>query len=99
MLGLLLNPLILMLLMYWLARHEADLAFYKAFLICFLVSLVVFAAGLAIGSFSLLIYALLLPWALVQFCYLRWKTAFLVFGIFFVYQILLSLALGHIRAS
>jgi hypothetical protein len=96
MLSLILNPLILMFLMYWLARHEADLAFYKAFLICFLVSLVVFAASLVIGPFSILIYALLLPWALVQYCYLRWKTAFLVFGIFFVYQIVLSLALGLI---
>jgi hypothetical protein len=94
MLSLILDPLVLMFIMYLVARHEADLEFPKIFLICFLVSVVVFVVSLAIGPLAIIVYALLLPWALFHFCCLRWKMAFLVFGIFFAYQILFKIVFG-----
>ena len=89
MLFLVLDPLVLISIMYLVARHDADLQFIKLFLICLVLSFLVQGSSLFVGAFALVIYVALLPVALVQFCCLRWKIAALVVGIFLVVKVIL----------
>lgn len=73
MLGIIITAALLSLIMFLVARHEADYSFPKVLLISLGVGIVNFALSLGVGSLIALIVTLgLLVWALHQFCYLRW---------------------------
>lgn len=88
MISLVLDPLVLLLLMWLFARHDADFSYLKVLLITFCVAII--ASFLAsfhpiIGSAS---YVVLIPFALHRFCYISLKQAFIITGIFMAWQII-----------
>ncbi len=93
MLGLLVSAAVLCLIMFVVARHEADYSFPKVILISFCLGLCNFVLSLAVGPWiALVIVVGLTVWALHQFCYLRWGMAGIVTAIYIAVQILLALA-------
>ena len=98
MLGIILSAVILCVIMYVVARHEAEYSLPVVLMVC---------AGLAVCNLflSLLPVLIALPlmiglmmWALHQFCYLRWKTSGIVTAIYISCQIVLGLALAAMRS-
>jgi len=95
MLGILITAALLSLIMFAVARHEADYSFPKVALISLGLGLTNFAITIFAGGLPALIVMLgLMVWALHQFCYLRWGMAGLVTGIYLVCQIVISLVMG-----
>lgn len=91
MLGLVLDALILVVLLYLLARHDADFSFYKAIILS--AALTAIEALSYVLLLSMGIHSFLLPavavfgccvWALVQFFYLQWSKSFLISFLYFI---------------
>ena len=92
MLGILISAASLCIIMYLVARHEADYSLPKVILIAAGLAIINFILSVAIGQLiSLPIMLGLTVWALHQFCYLRWSMAAVVTGIYIVVQIALGM--------
>ncbi len=87
MITLLLSPIIVMALLWLLARHEAELSYYIIFFVVAGVSLAAFLAGLASPWLGLGVYVIGLPFAIARWCYVSLPKAALVTFLFIVIQI------------
>ena len=93
--SIIINAAILSLIMFAVARHEADYYFPKVALISLGLGLCQFLLSLALGPgiITLVVILGLTVWSLHQFCYLRWSRAGIVTGIHIVLQIALLIVL------
>ena len=82
MIGLVLHPGVLIVIMWLVARHNAELNFLTAFLVIFGVSVCSALLGTLHPIAGLVGFIVLLPLALIRFCYLGLKQAFVVTGLF-----------------
>ncbi len=96
MIGLLLNPLVLCILVWIVARSTADIDFGKMFFIAVGVGLVGAALNVAVGGYLALLtvipVAALLVFLLMKYCGLTLQQALIVTGLYFAYQILFVVA-------
>jgi hypothetical protein len=79
--GMLIEPLLLGLILFVVAREEARISFLWLFLIAVGVSVVAFAASRIHPALGMVAYVLLLPAALVRLVYVRWKIAWIATGV------------------
>jgi hypothetical protein len=97
MLGLLLNPLVLCVLVWIVARSTADISFVTMFFIALGVGIVGALLGFVLPGFlgllSIIPVGLLLVFLLMKYCALTIQQALIVTGLYFAYQILLTLAI------
>ncbi len=93
MISLLLTPVIVMFLLWLLARHEAELSYYIIFFVVAGVSLAAFLAGLASPWLGLGVYLLGLPFAIAKWCYVSLPKAALVTFLFIVIQVAIDVVL------
>lgn len=97
MIGLVLNPVVLLILLWLVARHEAELEFS----VIFLVSLGIGLGSMAIshvlapylGMFTLIPIAMLAIYLLMRFCHTSLQRSAIVVGLFIAYQIGFALLL------
>ncbi len=82
MIALIVDPLLLGLILWIVARGEARISFLWLFLIAFGASIAAFVAGRITPILSPIAYVLLLPIGLVRFVYVRWKIAWLATALF-----------------
>lgn len=87
MISLLLDPLILLLFMWLLARHEADFSYLKLLLITLCIALIANGLGMLNPWLGLISYIILIPLALHRFCYITLKSAVLITALFIVWQV------------
>ncbi len=87
MLGLVLHPLALLLLMWIVARHDAEFSFFTTLLVVVGVGVCAAVLGILHPLLGLVGYIVLLPLALVRFCYLSLPQASIVTGLFLVWLI------------
>src|SRR5215510_4118090 len=93
MLGLILNPLVLCLLVWIVARSTAEFDFGRMFFIALGVGLVGAALSWVLGGYLGLLMLIpvgaLLIFLLMKYCCLTIQQALIVTGLYFAYQILL----------
>ena len=99
MIGLLLNPLVLCVLLWLVARGSADIEYGRVFFISLGVSIVgVAIAALAGGGFVALVALLpvlgLLAFLLMRYCCVSLQQALIVTGLYFAYQIAFPILVG-----
>ena len=95
MFGVIITAALLCLIMFVLARHEADYSFPKVALIALGLGLCNLVLTLLAGDLIALVVVLgLMVWALHQFCYLRWGMAGLVTVTYLVCRLVLGLVIG-----
>ena len=82
MVALVLHPAVLILIMWIVARHNAELSFLTALLVVIGVGVCSALLGALHPLAGLFGYVIILPLALVRFCYLNLKQALIVTGIF-----------------
>lgn len=87
MISLLLSPIIVMVLLWLLARHEAELSYYIIFFVVAGVSIAAFLAGLALPWLALGVYIGGLPLAIAKWCYVSLPKAVLVTFLFILVQV------------
>ena len=93
MIGLIINAGILCLIMFLVAKHEAEINFGIVILIVLGVSVLDFILTKSIGLWSVPFVFGALAWALHQFCYLRWSRAILVTVVYVAVSVGLALLL------
>lgn len=98
MAGIAISTLLLCVIMFLVARHEADYSLPKVLMISAGISISSLLLTLALGLLAIPLIIGLTIWALHEFCYLRWSRAAIVTGIYIVCQIGLSMALSRPRA-
>lgn len=96
MLALLINPLIVMFLLWLFARHEAELSYVRIFLVISVLTIVVFLIGIQHPLVALVCYIVLLPIAITRFLYVTLPKAIIVTVLFLVWQLLFNLAFSYI---
>jgi hypothetical protein len=96
MIGLVLHPAILIGIIWTVARYDAEINFLKALLVVIGVGLCSALLGTLHPLLGLLGYIVILPAALMRFCYLRLKQALIVTGIFVAWLIAYELISEHI---
>jgi hypothetical protein len=96
MIALVLNPLVLIALMWLLARHEADMSYLKVFGIVFAISIIALLLALVHPLVGMLGYLILIPLALHRFCYVRLTRALAITGLFIVWQIVFRVVFDSI---
>ena len=87
MLSLLISPFIVMLLLWLLARHEAELSYQIIFFVVAGVSVAAVLGGLASPWLALGIYIIGLPLAIARWCYVSLPKAALVTILFILIQV------------
>ena len=94
-LNLLITSALLSTIMYLVAKHEADYSLPKVIIMTVGISICSLLATALAGPWVALIITLgVTVWALHQFCYLRWKMAWLITGIFIITQVIFNLVKG-----
>ena len=95
MFGAIINAAILSIIMYAVAKHEADYEFSKIAIISIFVSICNFVVSLLISPIAgLLVTVIVTLLALRLFCYIGWKTSGIITGIFFAVQLIIGIAFG-----
>lgn len=96
MIGLALNTAALLFIMWLVAKNNAEFSFLTA--ICVIVGINIFGALLSLihPLAGLLAYFIILPLALVRFCYLSIKQGFIVAGIYFIWLIAFEIAWAYL---
>ena len=94
MIGLVVHPVVLIVIMWLVARHSAELNFFTALLVTIGVSVCSALLGALHPIIGLVGFIVILPFALVKFCYLTLKQAFIVTGIFTTWLIVYQLFWG-----
>src|SRR5262245_30653284 len=92
MLALVLNPAVLCVLVWLVARGTAEAEFGKMFFIALAVGLIGEIAGAAFGGWHVFLLALvpvlaLLAYLLMKYCSLTLQQALIVTGLYFAYQV------------
>jgi hypothetical protein len=93
MAGIAISALLLCVIMFVVARHEADYSLPKVLMVSAGISIVSLLLSMAIGLLAVPVIIGLTMWALHEFCFLRWSRAAIVTGIYIACQIGISLAL------
>jgi hypothetical protein len=93
MLGIIISAGLLCLVMFLVARHEAEISFPIVLLIVLGVS-VLSALLRPLGYWSIPIVFAALAWALQQFCTLRWSKALLITLVYVIVSSALLLLIG-----
>ncbi|MCI0684674.1 MAG: hypothetical protein L0Y71_21465 [Gemmataceae bacterium] len=98
MLGLFLNPLVLCVLVWLVARGTADIDFGKMFFIALGVGIVgtlaaMFLGGGYVGLLALIPILGLLLFLLMKYCYLTLQQGLIVTGLYFLYQVGFAVAI------
>ena len=99
MLGLLISPLIVMFLLWLLARNEAELSYYIIFFVVAGVSILAFLATFASPWLGIAVYLIGLPFAIARFCYVSLPKAAVVTILFIVIQAAFNLAMRHVFSA
>ena len=96
MLALLINPLIVMFLLWLFARHEAELSYAK--LLCIVAGITLFVLLVASQKpiLGLIAYVVLIPIALVRFCFVSLSKASVITVLFLAWQIAYNLAWSYL---
>ena len=92
MLSLLINPLVLMLLLWLFARHEAELSYVKLLCIFAGITLLVLVVASQNPIIGLTVYVVLIPIALVRYCFVSLSKAIVITVIFLAWQVAYNLA-------
>ena len=87
MIGLVLHPAVLILIMWIVGRRNPELHFLTAFLVVVGVGVCSAVLSALHPLAGLIGYVVVLPLALVRFCYLNLKQSFIVTGIFAIWLI------------
>jgi hypothetical protein len=87
MLSLVISPFLVMLLLWLLARYEAELSYYIIFFVVTGVSVAAFLAGLASPWLAVGVYLIGLPLAIARWCYVSLPKAALVTVLFIAIQV------------
>ncbi len=96
MLALLINPLIVMFLLWLFARHDAELSYIRILLIISALTIVVLLIGVQHPLVALICYIVLLPIAITRFLYVSLPKAIIVTVLFLVWQILFNVTFSYI---
>jgi hypothetical protein len=96
MLALLINPLIVMFLLWLFARHEAELSYPTIFLVISGLTILVFLIGLYHPLIAFICYVFLLPIVITRFFYVSLPKASIITVLFLAWQLLFHLAFGYI---
>ena len=96
MLALFINPLIVMFLLWLVARHDAELSYIKILLIMSVLTIVVVLIGAQHPLVALICYIVLLPIAITRFLYVSLPKAIIVTVLFLVWQVLFNVAFSYI---
>ncbi|HCN77089.1 MAG TPA: hypothetical protein DIT13_07845 [Verrucomicrobiales bacterium] len=97
MLGLIVNTVALMAILWMLARHEADLSFGRTMLVVFGITFGCGLLGLLHPLAPLAAFAVVTPLALKFFFYLRTGPAFGATGLFLVWLVVWELLWAWLR--
>jgi hypothetical protein len=82
--GSIISAALLCLVMWAMARHEAEINFKVVLLICFGVAILNIVLSRLLGYWAILAVFAALAWSLQQFCSLRWSKAILVTLVYIV---------------
>ena len=96
MLALLINPLIVMFLLWLFARHEAELSYPIIFLVIGALTILVFLIGLQHPLIAFICYVVLLPIVITRFFYVSLPKASIITVLFLAWQLLFHLAVSYI---
>ena len=96
MLALLINPLIVMFLLWLFARHEAELSYIRILLIMCVLTIVVLLIGVQHPLVALICYIVLLPVAITRFLYVSLPKAIIVTVLFLAWQVLFNVAFSYV---
>lgn len=96
MLGLVINPLIIMFLLWLFARDEAELSYVNILLVTIALTMIALLIGFQYRFGGLLAYIALLPFALTRFCYVSLAKASIVTVLFLGWQLLFAITLSSI---
>jgi len=77
MIGLFLNPVILWLILFIVARHDAERSYSTLFFVSLGISVVALITTIYVGQFAIIISPIVCVLALKQFCNLGWLRAML----------------------
>jgi hypothetical protein len=99
MLALVINPLIIMFLLWMFARHEAELSYINILLVTLGLTMLALLIGFQYRFMGLVVYIALLPMALTRFCYVSFLKASIVTVLFLGWQLLFSFAVTSILRS
>lgn len=99
MLALVINPLIIMFLLWLLARDEADLSYVNILLVTVALTIIALLIGFQYRFWGLFAYIALLPFALTRFCYVSFAKASIVTVLFLGWQLLFYMAFRSILHS
>ena len=92
MIGLALNTAALLGIMWIVAKNNAEFSFFTTVLVIVGINICGALLGLIHPLAGLLAYFIILPLALVRFCYLSIKQGLIVAGIYFVWLIAFHVA-------
>ena len=92
MLALLIAPFFVMLVLWLIARHEAELSYYIIFFVVVGVSVAAFVASLFSGWLALGVYLVGMPFAIAKWCYVSLPKAALVTVLLFAFEVALNFA-------
>jgi hypothetical protein len=101
MIALLLNPVVLCVLVWLVARGTADIDFVRMFFIALGVGLFGAVVGMAVGDSYLALLALLpvlglLVFLLMKYCCVTLQQALIVTGLYFAYQVAFAVLMGSL---
>lgn len=98
MLGILFSALVLMGVLYLVARNDAEISLPRMLLVSLGITVVALVSS-PLGLLSLPIILVASAWILVRFCYVSWKQAWIVTFIYLVVQIALGVGWALLTRS
>jgi|APTNR8051073442_1049403.scaffolds.fasta_scaffold17225_2 hypothetical protein len=98
MLGILFSALVLMGVLFLVARNDAEISFPRMLLVSLGITVVALVSS-PLGLLALPIVLVASAWILVRFCYVSWTQAWIVTGIYLVVQIALGVGWALLTRS
>ncbi|HEY6204782.1 MAG TPA: hypothetical protein VIW21_01310 [Chthoniobacterales bacterium] len=99
MVAIVINPLIIMFLLWLFARHEAERSYITVLLVTIGLTMLALLIGFQYRLLGFVVYLALLPFALTRFCYVSFPKASIVTVLFLGWQLLFSFAVASILRS
>jgi hypothetical protein len=88
MLGFFLYPAILWLVLFFVARHDANRSYSTLFFVSLGITIVAFVSSIYIPQFTIIVTPIICVLALKQFCYMGWLRAIIATILFLGWMII-----------
>jgi hypothetical protein len=85
MLGFFLNPAVLWLILFFVARHDAARSYSTLFFVSLGISVVALVSSIYIPQFTIIVTSIVCILALKRFCYMGWLRAIIATILFIVW--------------